>query len=57
MEDDVIEALSYGPFGVATAAFRTLLAAREHATEAFHQHKQMLLSSAEAPAARTSANP
>jgi len=57
MEDDVIEELSDEPCGVANSAFRTILAARERATEAFHNHKKMLLGSTEAPAARGSANP
>lgn len=57
MEDDVIEELSDEPGGIANAAFRTILAARERATEAFHQHKKMLLGSAGAPAARTTSNP
>ena len=57
MEDDVIEELSDEPCGVANAAFRTILVARERATEAFRNHKKMLLGSAEAPAARTSSNP
>ena len=43
MDDDVIDELSEAPGGIAIPAFRTILAARERATEAFHQHKKMLL--------------
>ena len=43
MDADVIDELSEEPDGIAIPAFRTILAARERATEAFHQHKKMLL--------------